>query len=571
MNLKILSWNVRGLNEKEKWLKVCNFLRSWRADIVCLQETKLEWVTRGIVRSIWSCPYIDWLYLGSEGASGGILLMWDRRVVEKIEEAVGFFSISCRFKNVSDQFEWAFTGIYGPNLNRNRQFMWEELAGLNSWWNLPWCLGGDFNVIRFPSERLGAGRFTRCMYDFSDFISLHGLMDNPLEEGFYTWSNSTSASRIDRFLLSPVLADYLSHFSQKRLPRVLSDHFLILLESGSHRRGRIPFRFENMWLKAEGFLEKVKSWWENYHFQGTPSFILAKKLNALKTDLKKWNETDFGNISVKKQQLWSKLNALDVKEDNQPLTEEEKLEKASLRANLEKAALLEEISWRQKSRVLFLKEGDSNTRFFHRMANSNRRNNCIDNLMIEGALSSNQDRISDHIVQFYMNLYSEQQEQHPFQDVLDFPRISGDNVDWLERPFEESEIFEVIKEFNGDKSPGPDGFSMAFFQACWGILKSDLMAVFHHFHVTGQFEKSLNATFIALIPKKASAVEVKDFRPISLVGGVYKILAKVLATRLRMVLGEIISAPQNAFILNRQILDSVLIANECLDSRLKSG
>ena len=167
-------------------------------------------------------------------------------------------------------------------------------------------------------------------------------------------------------------------------------------------------------MKAEGFLDKVKSWWENYHFQGTPSFILAKKLTALKADIKKWNETDFGNITVKKQQLWSKLNALDGKEDNQPLTEEEKLEKATFRADLEKVALLEEISWRQKSKVLFLKEGDSNTRFFHRMANSNRRNNCIENLMIDGALSSNQDRIFDHIVQFYMNLYSEQQEQHPF-------------------------------------------------------------------------------------------------------------------------------------------------------------
>ena len=66
---------------------------------------------------------------------------------------------------------------------------------------------------------------------------------------------------------------------------MLSDHFPILLESGSHRRGRIPFCFENMWLKAEGFLDKVKSWWENYHFQGTSSYILAKKLTALKSDL----------------------------------------------------------------------------------------------------------------------------------------------------------------------------------------------------------------------------------------------------------------------------------------------
>ena len=80
MNLKIISWNVRVLNDKEKRLKIRNFLRSWRADIVCFQETKLEWVNSGLVRSIWSCPFIDWLYLGSKGASGGILLI-DRKSV----------------------------------------------------------------------------------------------------------------------------------------------------------------------------------------------------------------------------------------------------------------------------------------------------------------------------------------------------------------------------------------------------------------------------------------------------------------------------------------------------------
>ena len=77
MSVKLLSWNVRGLNRLEKRLQIRNLLLMWKADIVCLQETKLEWITRGIVRSIWSCPYIDWLYLGSKGASGGVLLMWD--------------------------------------------------------------------------------------------------------------------------------------------------------------------------------------------------------------------------------------------------------------------------------------------------------------------------------------------------------------------------------------------------------------------------------------------------------------------------------------------------------------
>ena len=88
---------------------------------------------------------------------------------------------------------------------------------------------------------LGAGRFSRCMYDFSDFISLHELMDNPLEGGLFTWSNSTSASRIDRFLFSPAVVEYFSHFSQKRLPRVLSDHFPILWRVGVIEEGDFLF------------------------------------------------------------------------------------------------------------------------------------------------------------------------------------------------------------------------------------------------------------------------------------------------------------------------------------------
>ena len=96
------------------------------------------------------------------------------------------------------------------------------------------------------------------------------------------------------------------------------------------------------------------------------------------------------------------------------------------------------------------------------------------------------------------------------------------------------------------------------------------MYFFDNFHRHSVFERSMNALFLTLIPKKCNAVNIKDFRLISLVGSVYKLLSKVLANRLRVVLDNLISETQNSFVGGRQILDSVFIANECLDSRLKS-
>ena len=94
------------------------------------------------------------------------------------------------------------------------------------------------------------------------------------------------------------------------------------------------------------------------------------------------------------------------------------MEQVDLRTKIEKFTLLEEISWRRKSRVLYLREADFNTRFFFlKMANSNRRNNSIESLMVNGSLSSDQDMVADCISQIFMDLYMEQQVDQPFSDV----------------------------------------------------------------------------------------------------------------------------------------------------------
>jgi hypothetical protein len=127
---------------------------------------------------------VDWCCLDSSGASGGILIMWDKRMVEKVDVCLGKFTLTVSFRNIADQFVWAFARVYGPNFGIDRRLLWEEFAGILSWWNMPWCIGGDFNAARFPSEGSREGSMS-TMRNFSDFISDQGLIDFPLVGGSF--------------------------------------------------------------------------------------------------------------------------------------------------------------------------------------------------------------------------------------------------------------------------------------------------------------------------------------------------------------------------------------------------
>ncbi|RVW44884.1 hypothetical protein CK203_109634 [Vitis vinifera] len=243
-------------------------------------------MSQGVIHSLGVGRFLGWGAVNARGAAGGMVVFWDKRVLELVGLEVGIFSISCRFKNCEDGFMWFFTRVYGPTMKR------------------------------FPSERSREGRLSGSMRRFSKVLDELALRDLPLQGGPYMWSGG------------------------------LNGH----PDGGGVRRGPIPFRFENMWLKEEGFKELLKGWWQGFNFSGSYSFVLSEKLKALKVKLKNWNKEVFGKVGVNLRMALGKVSFWDDQERQRTLNEQELEARKEAKEEFKKWAIMKEISWRQKSR-----------------------------------------------------------------------------------------------------------------------------------------------------------------------------------------------------------------------------
>jgi hypothetical protein len=150
-------------------------------------------------------------------------------------------------------------------------------------------------------------------------------------------------------------------------------------------------------------------------------------------------------------------------------------------------------------------------------------------------------------------------------DGIAFPSLSTEEVGQLELPFDEVEVKEAINSSHKNKSPGPDGFNFEFYSGCWKLVKGDLMMLFQEFFDNAILPRGMLSYFITLIPKVTDPHSIPNFRPISLLGSMYKMVAKVLASRLGVVMGKLISKNQSTFIKGRLLVDGVLTVNELVD------
>ncbi|KAK3231468.1 hypothetical protein Dsin_003349 [Dipteronia sinensis] len=398
------------------------------------------------------------------------------------------------------------------------------------------------------------------------------VVDLPLRGGDFTWSNNRvggSWARLDRFLVSHIILSWFTDLTQTKLPRTVSDHCPIILGVTTVNWGPKPFRFDNIWLEDKDLMEEVRKEWVDSKQGGTSSRKLLSKMGSARSKIKSWVVSKVKDRLTTKS-LEDRLAKIDDRATSHGWSDMLRNERLEVVTELWKTIRREEQQWRQKSRVKWLLEGDRNIKFFHCVASGRRRNNFIENIAFDGVVKSRPDEVRAGVADFFEKHYKNVSWTRPYIKGLPLKKLSAEEGESLEEIFTEEEVWTALTSCDGNKAPGPDGFNLNFIKDNWKVISGDFMKFMQDFHRNGSIVKDLNKSFIALIPKCVKPKTMKDFRPICLVGALYKVLGKVLANRMRKVMNSVIGEYQMAFVWNRQIIDSFVIAEEIIHHWKKS-
>jgi hypothetical protein len=504
--------------------------------------------------------------IDSEGFSGGLALFWHESMQVSVEEVNERF-IDVLVQSSDDDSKWRLTCVYGEPRVEQRHHMWETLCGLQSRFDLPWLVAGDFNECMWGFEHFSATpRAENQMTAFRDTLEICGLADLGFSGVPHTYDNKRAGNanvkvRLDRATASNSWRNIFPYYSVKHVVTPCSDHVALIIKGEQELPQQRPKRckqFEIMWERDHALPEIIKKAWDS--IDGIYDLgDIERALGSTMTKLHEWSKKKFGSVKDELEKSRSQLEELmNMNADRQ------EIRRVTDRMN--ELLYREEMMWLQRSRLTWLKEGDRNTKYFHSKSVWRARKNNIRQLVDDSGVAHVDVGIMQSMAtEYFQQLFTADNDLDPTPvvDLIDHC-ISDEANDRLCGEFSEKEISDALFQIGPLKAPGPDGFPARFFQRNWATLKEKVTAAVQEFFKTGVMPAGANITSIVLIPKVSNPKMLSEYRPISLCNVIYKVVSKCLVNRLRPLLDDIISPSQSAFVPGRMITDNALLAFECI-------
>ncbi|GMI70382.1 hypothetical protein HRI_000707500 [Hibiscus trionum] len=545
--MRILCWNCQGLGQAPVVQHLRDYVCLSNPEVIFLCETKINNVACS--QLCLSLGFINVIAIPPMEGCSSIALF----VTNDIN--ITLLSYSPRYIHTqitSNNCNMFFTGIHGYSETSQKYKTWEIIDSLNiNNNNIPWLLGGDFNEILSDSEKQGGNRRARSQItNFRHCLSRNNLFDCKPTSGWFTWTKvgpltPTIHERLDRFIANSAWQDLFPSYRITTDYVAKSDHCFLSLDTSPviitpPQRTPKTFRFENCWANNTDNITTIKRTWTN------TSGTAIDKINAVGTCLEEWQNQQRQKSTGRINFLTKKINKFLCR----PLNATTEGIYIKHRTELNKLLMEQEIYWAQRSRTLWLSQGDKNTRFFHARANNRRKKNLITGLFDSNSNWCTADSDLMSIASsYFQNLFTSSNPQIS-DNILDkiTPSITQSMNDNLLRTFTKEEILHAFRDIDPRKAPGFDGLPSSFFHQHWDTVGDDVINLCLNL-LNGTDDMSLvNKTILVLIPKIQDPTTMKQLRPISLCTVLYKIVAKTIVNRMKQAIPLCISPNQEAFV-----------------------
>jgi hypothetical protein len=299
--MKILAWNIRGLNNPLKQKEVRRMVNSLKLSIICLVETRVQQANSiSVVKSM--LPGWNFFHNYSMHLLGKIWICWDPGIISLSLVDVHSQVTTCMVMSTTNKRSWFLSAVYGANQGLERRTLWKRLENLKfRLGDVPWILAGDLNAIRDYQEKWGVGGLSSYDNEFAGCISQLEVDDLAFMGCFHTWSNKQAGSafvskKLDRVLANVKWMQDYGSTSVDFLEAGVSDHSPALIVVERYNSfGPKPFKFFNFWADHSLFLDWVGEGW-NTHVEGFSIYKLYTKLKVVKKILKAKNLEVFGGL-----------------------------------------------------------------------------------------------------------------------------------------------------------------------------------------------------------------------------------------------------------------------------------